>query len=58
MATVITRTRRNVTLYVHCLSFYFWFVTVLYLLSTLFSETLILNYILLSSAIGHLLDRL
>jgi len=57
MVTVITRMRLNVTLYVHCLSCYFWFVTLFCLLSTLFSETLMRNYSLVSSATGHRLDR-
>ena len=53
MATLITRTRLNVTLYVHSPSYYFRFVTVFYLLSTLFSETSMRNYSLVSSAPGH-----
>ena len=57
MATVITRTRLNVTLCVQCLSCYYLFVTVFYRLSTLFSETLMRNYSLVTSATSHRLDR-
>jgi hypothetical protein len=56
-ATEAARTRLNVTLCVHYLSFYFCFVTVFHLLSRLLSETFIHNYSSVISATGHELGQ-